>query len=121
MRKILAALAGYVAIGILVVLSDRITSSALAAPSTKYFAVTLFTDVVYTIVGGFLCAKIAGAGAREATIGLIVFGEAMGITSAIVAWSTQPHWFGLALLILYPPAIWIGSKLAPRRMAQTAV
>jgi len=46
-----------------------------------------------------------------------VFAELMGIVSAIVSGAMQPHWFAIALLILYPIAVWIGYVMA-RRAAQ---
>jgi len=99
-RKILAVLAGYVLIGILVVLTDRFVAPRLA--------VTLMTDTLYTVIGGYVCAVIARTQARGAMLALMVFGEAMGVVSAVANWSAQPHWFAIALLIVYPPAIWIG-------------
>ena len=63
---------------------------------------------------GILRNWIASASARGTTIGLIVFGELMGIVSAIVSWAMQPHWFAIALLILYPIAVWIGYVIARR-------
>jgi hypothetical protein len=34
-----------------------------------------------------------------------VFDELMGLVSAIVFWATQPHWFAIAIPILYPIAV----------------
>jgi hypothetical protein len=104
-NKVLAVLGGYVLIGLLVVLTDRFVAPPLA--------VTLLTDTVYTVIGGFVCAAIARTQTRGPMLGLIVFGEVMGIASAIAGWSTQPHWFAISLLIVYPPAVWIGYSMKP--------
>jgi hypothetical protein len=116
-RVIGAAIAGYVAIGILVVCTDQVYAllvpgfKSLPMPPTYYFALSLLTDFIYSILGGYLCAWIAGALARKATLGLIVGGEILGVVSVIVFWNSVPHWFGFGLLILYPPAVWLGSKV----------
>ena len=47
-------------------------------PPLYYFAVSLGTDFVYTIVGGYLCALIAEEHRRKATLWLIALGEVLG-------------------------------------------
>jgi hypothetical protein len=119
-RTILAILGGYAAIGILVVLTDQFFAALIpgfrqmAMPPIYYFGISLFTDTFYTIAGGYLCALIAREHVRRATIGLMIGGEIVGIASQVAAWREVPHWFGFALLILFPPAIWIGSMLQAR-------
>jgi hypothetical protein len=85
-------------------------------PPVYYFQISLLTDAIYSILGGYLCAWIAGALARKATLGLIVGGEILGVVSVIVFWSSVPHWFGFGLLLVYPPAVWLGSRLRSRGM-----
>ena len=83
-------------------------------PPLYYFVIVLCTDTLYTVGGGFLCAACARASARTATLGLMVFGEIAGIVSTILGWRIQPHWFAFALLVLFPLAVWIGSRLRSR-------
>jgi len=119
-RTVLAILGGYVAIGILVVMTDQVFAALIpgfrqmALPPLYYFGVSLFTNTFYTLAGGYLCALIAREHVRRATIGLMIGGEIVGIASQVAAWHSVPHWFGFALLILFPPAIWIGSTLQSR-------
>jgi hypothetical protein len=121
-RNIGAVLAGYVSIGILVVLTDL----ALAAirpgeylsgqvPPTWYFVVSLFTASLYSVFGGWLCGWIARARQWKPLLALAVFGELMGVISTIMFWGKQPWWYALALLILYPPAVFLGGYLFLRR------
>jgi len=116
-RIIAAVLAGYVAIGILVVLTDQLFAlavpgfRALSPPPLYYFVTLTFTNTFYTIAGGYLCAVIARAAIRNATLALMIFGEIMGVVAVVLAWRTEPDWYAFALLVLYPPAIWIGSRL----------
>jgi hypothetical protein len=119
-RIIGAALAGYIAVGVLVVLTDLIFAAAipgfraLATPPLYYFVIVAITDTLYSMAGGYLCAAIARDSARTATLGLMVFGEIVGVASTILGWHTQPHWFAIALLVLFPLAVWTGSRLRAR-------
>jgi hypothetical protein len=121
LRTIGAVLAGYVAIGVLIFGTDQLFAalipgfSSMAMPPDYYFAASVATDTAYSIGGGYLCARIAQAGIRSATIGLMVFGELMGLASTVYLWKTVPHWYSFALLLLYPPAVWIGSRLSVGR------
>jgi hypothetical protein len=120
LRTIGSVLAGYIAIGVLVVLTDQIFaavipgSRTMATPPLYYFLIVTFTDTLYTIAGGYLCAVCARAAARTATLGLMVFGEIAGVVSTILGWHIQPHWFAFALLALFPFAVWIGYRLRSR-------
>ncbi len=121
LRTVLAAIAGYALIGVLVVFTDQLFSvaiqgfSTMTAPPGYYFRITLATDAFYTMLGGFLCATIARAAAKKATLYLIIGGEIIGLAATIALWKSQPHWFGLGLLVLFPPAVWVGSWFGSRR------
>jgi hypothetical protein len=124
-RLIAAVLAGYLAIGVLVVLTDQIFAAAIpgfaamTTPPLYYFIVVTSTDALYSVAGGYLCAVIAREAVAKATLGLMAFGEIVGIISTVVGWQIQPHWFALALLVLFPLGVWIGSKLRRGRFLQS--
>jgi hypothetical protein len=123
-RIIGAVLAGYVAVGVLVVLTDLIFAAAIPGframtpPPLYYFAILTFTNTLYSIAGGYLCAAIARASLRTATLGLMIFGEIMGVVATVLNWHTEPHWYAFGLLVLFPLAVWIGSKLRSRGAEQ---
>ncbi|MFL6447879.1 MAG: hypothetical protein ACJ746_09365 [Bryobacteraceae bacterium] len=125
-RNILAAIAGYAAIGVLVVITDRVFSwlipgfRTMAMPPAFYFAVSLLTDFVYSTAGGYVCSAIAGSGSKTATVILITLGEAIGILVAVVRWQTMPHFFVLGLLVLYPLGISLGSALQRKKSSVTS-
>jgi hypothetical protein len=116
-RLIGAVIAGYLATGVLIFCTDRLWGMAIpglqsGGPTPAYyFAASLATDTLYSIFGGYLCAVIARSGVKRATIGLIVLGELMGLAATAAEWGLVPHWYSFALLVIYPPAVWIGSKL----------
>ena len=119
-RIVVAAIVGYVAIGLLVVTTDKVLAATipgfatLEVPPLLYFVVSLTTDTLYSVVGGYLCCVIARDRCRTATLVLIIGGEIAGIASQVALWRTVPHWFAIVLLLLYPPAVWIGSFLRSR-------
>lgn len=116
-RSVGAVLAGYVVIGVLVVLTDQAWSmsvrgfSSLPQPPAYYFAISLLTDFLYSAVGGWVSVRVAQRRQLQHAVGLIVFGELIGIATQFFLWSTVPHWYGLSLLILYPAGVWLGAKL----------
>jgi hypothetical protein len=122
---ILASVTGYVLIGVLLTMTDRILASvvpgfgAVAAPTRSYLLMSLGTDFVYSIAGGYVCSWIARERAWEATWCLIALGETIGVASQVFLWKSVPHWFAIAVLVLYPVAIWIGSRLRPEQRAAT--
>jgi hypothetical protein len=124
-RMILGILSGYVLIGLLVTFTDRIFAmsvpgfSAMPHPPRYYFFMSLGTDFVFSVVGGYVCSWIARERAYEGTLCLIALGETIGVASQFLLWHSVPHWFGIGVLLLYPLAVWIGSKLRPELRAAT--
>ena len=107
-RTILAALLGYALIGVLIAWTDRLYP--MKAPSIWYFLASMGSDTLYTLAGGWLCARIS-RGDLRATVGLIVLGEVMGIASTVYLWGTVPHFYSFYLLVAYPPAVWFGAQM----------
>jgi hypothetical protein len=119
-RLVAAVIFGYISTGLLVILTDQIFSAmipgfhSMKVPPLYYFVISLATNTFYSIVGGYLCSAVARAYARSATLALIVLGEVLGIIAQVSLWHTVPHWFGIGLLVLYAPAVWIGGLLRSR-------
>lgn len=119
-RTVIAAISGFLGIGILVRFTDMLFARLTQGwnpkdPPLYYFAVSLATDFVYSIIGGYICALIAEEHRPKATLWLIVFGEVLGVAVQVALWGVVPHWYGIGLLILYPLGVWIGSRLRGRR------
>jgi len=127
-RVILAVIGGYFLIGVLVVATDRLFAlllpgmSGSPAPPAAYFALSLVTDTIYTVVGAYFCVAVAvangvNANATKARWGLIAFGELMGLASQAMLWNSVPHWYGLGLLVLFPIGVWVGAGWRIRRIS----
>ncbi|HWF46022.1 MAG TPA: hypothetical protein VG168_03370 [Bryobacteraceae bacterium] len=119
-RTIGAIIFGYMTTGLMVILTDQIFSGLIPGfhstktPPTYYFIVSLITNTLYSMVGGYLCSAIARKQWRTSTLGLIILGETLGIVAQRALWHTVPHWFGIGLLALYAPAVGIGAYLRSR-------
>ena len=116
-RSVAAVFFGYVITGILIVATDQIFEAfipgfrQMAMPRRDYLITSIVTDALYSVAGGWTCAAIARNRKREHALALIVLGEIIGIGSTIALWTTVPHYFSFALLLIYPPAVWTGSLL----------
>jgi hypothetical protein len=114
-RAILGFVAGYVAIGMLVVFTDQLFAAlvpgfrGMVDPPLYYFLISLATDFLYSMAGGYLCALIARGRVRGAILALMITGEVIGLATQVFLWNMVPHWFGLGLLVLYPIGVWLGS------------
>ena len=114
-RTVLAVIAGYLVNGILVAVTEQLFASiipgAKTAPLVDYFALDLISQCLYTVIGGYLCYLIAQASQRTAIVALMGLGVLVGAVSLVGSWKTEPHWYGIALLVVYSPCVWIGWKL----------
>ena len=117
-RIVAAIIFGYITIALLVIITTQIVSAIIpgfqtaTTPHVYYF--NLVINTLYAIVGGYLCSTVARASPRTAAIGLIILGEVLGMIAQARLWNHVPHWFGIALLVLYAVGVWIGSALSRR-------
>lgn len=112
-RIILAVLAGYSANAILVAATEQVLPRLV--PNPAYFAADLITQCVYEVAAGYLCSRIAKGSERwVAVVGLIGLGLLVGTISLITSWQAEPHWYGIALLSVWGPCVWIGYALERR-------
>lgn len=121
-RTIVAALASYLTIAIMVgateqLLSLHVRSHAGALP-LSYRVVDLISQFFYTVVAGYLCNLIAPT-QPLGLAGLIGLGLCIGIVSLITAWKTEPHWYAIGLLASYAPCVWIGWAFRSHQRAKS--
>ena len=76
----------------------------------------LFT--VISVLCAWVCAKLAPSKVRMHVIGFFALGEIMGLAFTVVGWGKVPHWYSIAWLLVWIPAVWIGWKLAGRPLAE---
>jgi hypothetical protein len=114
-RTVVAVIASYLTNAILVVATEQFLSSrapsGATAPPLNYFVVDLISQCLYTVVAGYLCCVIARPSQRVAMAGLIGLGLTVGPVSLVTSWKSDPHWYGISLLAVYAPCVWIGWSL----------
>lgn len=127
LRSVLSVIAGFAAMAVLVMAATIVSSRLMlgtrgrdemmkAKPTLKFIAVNLVFSAAFAVFGGFLTALIAGRAPLShafALAGLMFF---MGIFSFVqAAWSSQPKWYGLTLLVLGPAGATLGGWLQSSR------
>lgn len=77
----------------------------------------LFYRTVYTVLAGFITAKIAKGSKMHPVIILGLIGLLAGTVGVISTWNMDlsPRWYPIALAVLAFPSIWIGGKLGIKK------
>ncbi len=81
-----------------------------------WLSTALFT--VISILCAWVCAKLAPSKVRMHVIGFFALGEVLGVVATALNWGGVPHWYSIAWLVVWIPAVWIGWKLAGRSPAE---
>lgn len=117
-RAMLAVVIAYVANAVLVAATEAILQWAFPEVAghlpLSYFVIDVITQSLYTMFAGFLCYRIAQSSRPAALFGLIGVGLIVGAAFLQASWNDEPHWCGIALLVVYPACAWIGWVLAAR-------
>jgi hypothetical protein len=119
LRSILSVLAGWASVGILVVLTDLVLGKMFPAeyvagkiPPDRLAALSLGISTLYSVLGGWITAKLAARRPWRHAVYLILWGEIMGVLSAVMTWGQIQWWYQTGLLVAWPVAIAAGCWLA---------
>ena len=119
-KSILAIFTGFVAVVILSTVTDKILESTgifppLSEPlayTPSMLAVALVYRCIFTVVGGYVTARLAPDRPMRHAIILGSVGIAAGTIGVVYAWDVSPeHWYPIALVITALPCTWLGGKL----------
>ena len=69
---------------------------------------------VIAIFCAWVCAKTAPDRVLKHVTWFFLLGEVMGGGATYANWGKLPHWYSIAWLVAWLPAVWIGWKLARR-------
>jgi amino acid transporter len=123
-RSVLAVGAGFAASGAFMILSGLMmaflsgesTGSASAA-TAKLAAVCLLLAFLYGGMGGWFCVRIARREPAKHLLALVALGELLLAASLAAFWGRQPVWYGVGLLAVFAPAVFLGGRAARARGA----
>ena len=119
-RSVLAVFAGFVAVVMLSLGTDQILHVLQVYPpwgepmyDTGLNALALTYRTIYTLLGGFITARLAPRAPMRHVMILALIGLAAGTAGAIVAITQAdlgPSWYPIALAATAFPVTWIGGK-----------
>jgi MFS family permease len=118
LKSIGAVLAGFLTVFILSVVTDMIVEAAGILPSATnpqdyewwHYAIALAYRTVWTILGGYVTARLAPFNPRRHVIILGILGTIGGIAGIFAGWQYGHHWYPILLAVLAFPSVWLGGK-----------
>jgi hypothetical protein len=122
-RSVVAVLAGFLAVAGLSLGTDQVLHMLEVYPpwgqtmSDSLFAVALAYRVVYTVVGGWITARLAPRSPMRhvrvlAVIGLIA--GSLGVVAQFAVANLGPNWYPIGIAVTAYPLTWMGGKLGAR-------
>lgn len=107
---------GFIAVVALSVATDMILERAGIMPTGPSFEngpfiLALFYRTVYTILGGYIVARMAPRNAMKHAIIFGCIGIVFGTMGALANSDLGPIWYPWALVVLSVPSVWLGAKL----------
>jgi hypothetical protein len=119
-RSILAVFCGFVAVVVLSLATDQVLHVLEVYPpwgepmyDTGLNALALTYRTVYTLLGGFITARLAPRAPMRHVMVLALIGLAAGTAGAIVAITQAdlgPSWYPIALAVTAYPVTWLGGR-----------
>jgi hypothetical protein len=82
---------------------------------TWMLSLALFYRCVYTVLSGYITAKLAPQNPMKHVIILGSIGVVVSAIGTIVAWDLSNHWYPIALTLLTFPCVYLGAKLQKRK------
>ncbi len=118
-RAAAAAVAALIAVVALMIATNQLLVAdlrVLAVGTAAFAAVTLPLAALWHGLGGYLCAALA-RDSPLAAVEVVILGFAMMAGSVVNTWTIVPPWYSLAMLVLAPVCLWLGTRAHLRRRA----
>ncbi len=114
-KSIRAVVYGFIAVVALSVATDMLLERAGLMPTgisfaTAPFLLALLYRTVYTILGGYIVARMAPQNPMKHAIVFGCIGIVFGTMGALANGHLGPIWYPWALVILSVPSVWLGAK-----------
>ena len=127
-RSIGAIFAGFLAGAILSLGTDQVLHLLKIYPpwgqtmSDGLFLLATAYRIAYTIVGGYVAARLAPNRPMKHAMILGAIGLVLSIAGAAVTWNRDlgPHWYAIVIAAIAIPCSWLGARLALQPRTQAA-
>lgn len=121
-KSIGAVLAGFITVALLSVATDALLETVGVFPpvsSTGLFvtwmlALALIYRSIYTVLGGYITARMAPQNPKRHVLALALLGFVAGVAGAVAGWDLSQHWYPVALAVTGPLFVWLGGWLRIR-------
>lgn len=118
-KSLVAIINGFLSVGALSIFTDIILLKIGVLPPGALFdpfllSIVLTYRTIYTILGGFLVAKLAPEKPVLHAVIMGAIGMIPAIFGAVVMKEYGPMWYSLAIVIEAIPCTYIGARLAIR-------
>jgi hypothetical protein len=117
-RIAVAVLMGYVVYGIVVAVVEWLVLRHMLG--AHFYAPDLVLHGLGAVVGGLVGSGFAAPSRWIGAAGMTVVGLIFKAIGLVVAWKLEPHWYGIALMVVYVPCVWIGWAIVERDAARAA-
>ena len=124
-QSIGAVIAGFLTVVVLSTLTDTILEKTGIFPSAQMqmqygperwlLVVALLYRTVFTVLGGFVTAKLAPAKPMRHVKILAILGTIGGLLGVVAGWNLSEHWYPIALALFAFPSVWLGGKLQTKK------
>ena len=122
LKSIVSVIAGFLIVVVLSMGTDWILETLYIFPPvsdqglfvTWMLAFALLYRTIFTVLGGYVTARLAPNMPMRHVIILAIFGTMGGIAGIFTGWDLSAHWYPIALALLAFPSVWIGGKIATR-------
>jgi hypothetical protein len=120
LRSIVAIVAGFIVVAALSTLTDTLLEKLHVFPigtlyPTWMLALALLYRCAYTVLGGYVAARIALTHPMGHVMILGIIGTVAGTIGAIVGWNLSAHWYPIAIAVTAFPLTWLGGTLRKER------
>lgn len=127
MKKILksigALVAGFITVAVLSIVTDVLLEKLGIFPPQQQaslyvwwmLALALMYRTIFTIIGGFITAKLAPNSGLKHAVVLGLIGMLFATIGAIANWDKGNQWYPVLLILVSVPSTWFGGKLQMKK------
>ena len=119
-RSIAAVFLGFFAVVVLSLGTDQVLhvlnvyppwGQPMNEPGLNFLA--LAYRCIYTVIGGYITARLAPRAAMRHVLILASIGFVMGLLGLVSTWNMNlgPHWYPIAIAVTGAPLTWLGGML----------